>query len=284
MTEPELNPRFERVYKTSVAAHLEDLDFIEERGPFWIDQAFGLDRVDAFRRLPIEAQQEVLTGCGDDLLREACFIEMAGMRYTARMSLLARNLQEQIFYSLMGSEEAKHFCMLRPYTTQTNLNRGPDAFTGLIGEIIESADREHAIFLVQVLLEGWGLNHFSWMAKTCQSARLQVTLRNILRDEGRHHACGLALATRLITRDDYQVIVWLKELLQMVRVGPLRLLNALTDRMDSCSTRERVEILSQLDAESATKEKLDYLKRVLASQLNAKVMANLEGEGFFEPA
>jgi hypothetical protein len=280
----DLDTRFDRVFKTALGKHLGDLDFIENGISYWEASAFGLDRVDDFNALDAHARERVLSRTSEDLMREACFIEMAGLSYTAKMSLSSARLEERLFYSLMAAEEAKHFSLLRPYISESVLALGPDPFTGLIGEIIDSAEREHAIFLVQVLLEGWGLNHFSWMAGACKNENLRAIFKTILRDEARHHAGGLALAKRTVTSADRRVVNWLKEILEMVRVGPLRLVNALEDVMASRSEESRRKILEQLEARAVTRERLLYLYTMISPCVDAKVMASLEAGGMFEPA
>jgi hypothetical protein len=275
---------FDRVLKSLTNKHLNEVGFIENSSPHWPAEAFGLNNVGLFSRLDVEGQKAVLQKCSDDLLREACFIEIAGMSYTAKMSLSSNVLSERIFYSLIGAEEAKHFSQLKPFVAQSVLEQGPDHFTTFIGEIISDARREEAIFLIQVLLEGWGLNHFSWMNSGCATEPLRDVFRGILRDEARHHAGGVALLTHKFTPEDKKIVNWLSDILNMVRIGPVRLLQAITDVTGALSADQQRLIFEQLGAYKATQSKLDLLQKLLLPCVDEKLLAQFEEGGLFEPA
>lgn len=275
---------FDRVLKSLTNKHLAEAGFIENPSPHWPAGAFGLQNVGLFTNSDVQSQTAILQKCSDDLLREACFIEIAGMSYTAKMSLSSNVLSERIFYSLIGAEEAKHFSQLKPFVAPSVLEQGPDHFTTVIGEIISSAGREEAIFLIQVLLEGWGLNHFSWMNSACTTEPLRDVFRGILRDEARHHAGGVALLTSKFTADDKQIVNWLSDILNMVRIGPVRLLQAITDVTGELSVDQKRLVFEELDAHKGTQAKLDLLQKLLLPCLDEKLIAQFEEGGLFEPA
>jgi tRNA isopentenyl-2-thiomethyl-A-37 hydroxylase MiaE len=278
----EIDSRFSKVLKSAMptVAAREGV----ETSIYWGASALGLDRVDLFNSLAPEARQSVLQQCTADLMRETCFIEMAGLSYTARMSLEAKSLEERLFYSVMASEEARHFSMLQPFANPAILATGPDSFTSLIGEMIVEAEREQVIFLIQVLLEGWGLTHFSWMASHCENESLRLVLKSILKDEARHHAAGLALSKRAIGRGDKKVVAWLESILGLVQRGPVRVLQALEDHSGPLSQACRVQTLFEIEAESSVMENLLRLRSLLDQHVEISVLKRFEEKRLFEPA
>lgn len=279
----ETDARFERILNSCISLQ-PGIPVFAESSAYWNAKSLGLDRVEIFRGLSHEFQQRVLTQCTDDLMRETCFIEMAGLSYTARMSLESSKIDERLFYSLMGAEEAKHFSLLLPFANQESLTLGPDPFTSLIGEMIVEADRDQVIFLIQVLLEGWGLTHFSWMATHCENSALRAVFRSIIKDEARHHAAGLALSKRAIGPGDKRVVSWLETILEVVQRGPTRMLNALAAQAGELSVDQRAKVMAELRAESSVKENLLRLKSLLEDHVETSVLRSFEEKRLFEAA
>src|SRR5262249_61466855 len=83
-------------------------------------------------------------------------------------------------------------------------------------------DRTTLSYIVQVILEGWGISHYHALAKDCLDAGLTAVLENIIRDEGRHHASGLVLFKEHRHSPDNlkRLVDLLAEILLMVQAGP----------------------------------------------------------------
>ena len=276
------NTRFKKVLNSCFPKPAAATATVPATHIYWGAATFGLDTVDVFQRLGVELRDAVLKVVNEESMRESCFIEMAGLSYTARMGLESNCLDERLFYAMMASEEATHYQMLRPFVPTSVLDRGPDEFTQLIGEMITSADREQVIFLIQVLLEGWGLTHFSALAADCQNHDLRNVFKAILKDEARHHAAGSALLKGTIDTTDRVVCSWLEQILAMVAAGPVRVMRALEEI--SGETSHRPQILVEMNAFSTTQEKLLQIKTLIKDHVHPKLMAMLEEKSLFVPS
>lgn len=279
-----LDPRLAKILNLSLSGYRGDAVGFAERTSYWNADSLGLSSVGLFNALDLESRENVLRLHTADLMREAAYIEVAGLSYTARMSLESSKLDQRLFYATMAAEEAKHFSLLRPFVEDDAFAKGPDAFTGLIGQMIVEADREQVIFLIQVLLEGWGLNHFNWMAVNCQNDSLKAIFKIILKDEARHHAAGLALASCKVRLEDLRVVQWLEVILESVRLGPVRLLSALQSSTGALSGCLRQQVLDELDARSTVVENLARLTSLIESHVESSVLRRFEERGLLRPA
>ena len=88
--------------------------------------------------------------------------------------------------------------------------------------MIEHAPKKSLVFMIQVLLEGWGMTHYTEMTDQCLDEELTLNLKSILADESSHHGSGLILFDeRDLNREEREYILTsLKSFLQMVQVGP----------------------------------------------------------------
>ena len=47
----------------------------------------------------------------------------------------------------------------------------------MLASLIEEGDRESLVFIIQVILEGWGLTHYRSLAQGCQSEDFTEVLK-----------------------------------------------------------------------------------------------------------
>lgn len=233
----------------------------------WDLPAYGLERVKGLIEADSEAQSRVRHALARGRLLEAWAIEKAGMSYAAKMSLLAESINEQKLYSLFGAEEARHFHLI----DQTLGGQIPaeltasDPFIALLNEIIATAARRPLIFVIQVVLEGWGIEHYAAMGKACRDDALKAVLREILSDEAAHHGSGLALFNEAdLSRAERDYILEVMQVfLGMVRIGPVGVLGALETELGPWAPGQRARVLTEMDAEADTARKLALLEGFL---------------------
>jgi hypothetical protein len=254
---------------------------------YWPASHFGLDRVTIFRDAGEAEQAAILAGCSRDLLAESYFIEKSGMAFAAKMALLAERDQERMLYSLFGADEAIHFNWVSQYISgETVAGFNDNPFIQLLDEILRGDDRLILAYLVQVVLEGWGLGHYQSLMRDCFDAGLKAIFEQIIRDEARHHAGGVILFnTQPPSSQQLTVIInTLQRLLWMVQVGPQAVAAQVERVAGSLSVAQREQLFAELDCEQTTARKLATLKSLMRSAASADcILDALERSGAFRP-
>ncbi len=251
---------------------------------FWSAKHFGLPGVRAYEALGEEQQQAVLRQAGRGLLEEAYFIEKAGMAYAAKMSLSARTTEERVLYSMIAGDEACHFSEVSSYLDITPDPQG-NPFLALLTEMIETGDRDSLIFVIQVVLEGWGLTHYRAVAEGCRHPELATALHGILRDEARHHGSGMLLfdATSLSSKSERFIVEVMTRFLHMVRMGPQSVASAVIEASGGLSKRQRVELFSDLEAVDHSASRLSILRNLMVRAGAEPIIDALKDSGEFRP-
>src|SRR5262249_34244061 len=140
-------------------------------------------------------------------------------------------------------------------------------------------DRTTLSYIVQVILEGWGISHYHALAKDCLDAGLTAVLENMIRDEGRHHASGLALFNeqRHSAGSLKRLADLLAELLQMVQAGPQMVVSQIERVKGHLSQAQKMRIFAELDCETGTMSKIKTLKSLIKTAACAEaILSELE--------
>ena len=255
-----------------------------EPAAFWSAAHFGLDRAAAFRRAPGEVRQRVLIACSLGLLTEAYFIEKLGLAFTAKMVLLSETSDERRLYSLFAADEATHLSAIEPYLPESAVAGEPDdPFLRLLADAVAGGDKPGLTYLVQVILEGWGISHYQSLARGCLDDGLRRTFRRLLRDEALHHGSGVALlrGRRLPEADEAWALEIVVRLFRMVQAGPQRVVACLEEATGRLSRAERIEAFRQLDAEAQARRRLDQLRALMPA--SDPILGAVERYGVFRP-
>jgi hypothetical protein len=255
------------------------------RGPYWDANFFGLDRSSAFGRASEESRRAVLSAAGRGLLEEAYFIEKAGLAFTAKMCLLAESTEERMLYSLFSADEAEHFAAISRFVEGTPDPSG-HPFLSLLSSVIENGDRDSLVFLIQIVLEGWGLTHYRAMSGACLDPALSAALQGVLKDEARHHGSGLVLIDAgggLQASSREYVTSALVRFLSMVRAGPQGVVFAVESVLGGSTRRQRIKLLEELDTAAHAHQRLELLRGLMVRAGAGDIVADLEGEGMFAP-
>lgn len=274
----------ERINETAFRARLGDNPLlVPTQYSFWDASQFSLENSTLYRKLTDPEREAVLVEVAQMLLGEAYFIEDAGMRFAAKMNLSSQTQQERMFYSLMSGEEATHLRTIMPFLVQVpRLEDHP--FAAFIGHVIDQGSRESLLLLIQVVLEGWGLNHYSKLAKGCQDEDLCDVLRQILKDEARHHGMGLVLGSfeAVAPNERGFVIERFMEILSMVRMGPAGFVRIMDRVAGGISRADKRLFLEQTRSVLDTQMKLELLKSLMKSCLDERSMAAINERGLFK--
>ena len=261
-----------------------------EKGPpapavLWPAEYFGLHRSSLFSQCSAEQRRTILELNGESLLREGYFIEKAGIAYCARMLLSAETTEESQAYALIGADEAVHLAWLGDFLAPTVAAGPPDSFALSLARIVDNAGRDSLIYLLQVVLEGWGLSHYRELAKGCLWPPLRHRLARVVRDEALHHAGGVVLfkPERLTPTERESLVELTAGLLAAVRSGPQRVVANLACVVGGLEGSARERCFAELETESATATKLALLRKLMARPGMEWLLERLTGAGLFKP-
>lgn len=254
-------------------------------GLFWSAAYFRLNQVKYFISATPQQQQEILTIANGNLLEEIYWVEQAGVGYMAKMVILSENHEERLLYSLFSADEASHLATITPFLGTVPVFSG-DTFLSYMAEAIESDDKLLLMILLQVVLEGWGMTHYRSLAKYCLKPQLAKVLQGFLDAEARHHALGITQVKEYT--DNYSpesltnIHSALTYFLQMVQVGPQRLLTAMEKVLGYLSIQDKIQILTELETEQYTNRKLEFLRSLIIGTVPNSLMQSLETQGSFQ--
>lgn len=253
--------------------------------PFWSAAHFDLDRVSLFRSASEEEQSRVLKAASTHLLEESYYIEKSGLAFTAKMVLLSETTQERMLYSLFAADEATHLHQVESYLAAPPRAAGENPFLKLIAEIIETGNKTGLTYLIQVILEGWGVGHYRAIAHDCRDESLGLTLKQIVKDEALHHGSGVMLFNRtpIASRDKEQIIEVLVRLFSMVQAGPQSVVAALESVKGHLSETQKVKAFREIGCEAQSARRIELLKSLMSGGASGAILQGLESRGVFKP-
>lgn len=261
----------------------------KENVPIWDDEFFHLKNSSIWKTLSEDKRNTVLVTLSQKILQEAYFIESAGMAYAGKMNLAAKSKEERAFFCFVAEEEAKHLRMVESLAIfNTSLETIP-SFALLIGEIIQEATKPSHLLLIQILLEGWGLNYYKSLAKCAKDENVANAFKGILKDEIRHHSAGVILfATHkanagLSDAEVSEFLGYLERIAFMVKVGPYSACEEVFRCVEAPTTEMVETFLKETDAVLVTSGKMELLGQLLGKSLPDKVLATIKNRGILKP-
>ncbi|HEX4924619.1 MAG TPA: ferritin-like domain-containing protein [Bdellovibrionales bacterium] len=253
--------RLESVLRSAFGAS----DIVAPSAPLWNASFFGLDRTRLFKFLKTEIQDKIVAACSRNLLTEAYAIEKIGMGFTAKMSLLSETLEERMLYSAFAYDEASHFHKISQFLEEppTGLEKNP--FLAMLAHLIENEERPVLVLIIQVMLEGWGLHHYRQMVEACAFEPFTRVMKDILRDEARHHGSGLAITSRdrLTEAQKARAADIMSVLFQMVQAGPQSVVQEVDKACGGLSRNLKTQLFEDLQAEAHARTRLDLLSNLI---------------------
>ncbi len=253
---------------------------------YWNPEHFGLHQSRLFRAMGPESQRRVLDSCALTLLAESYFIEKLGLSFTAKMTLLSETTEERMLYSLFAADEASHLSQVAVFIPGGGAALLPDnPFLRLLSETVELGSRPSLTYLIQVVLEGWGISHYQGIAHDCQVEPLARALKFIVKDEALHHGSGVALAQNQerSEADRAFILEVLSSLFQMVQAGPQAVVDSLEREAGHLSRGQRIELFRELDCQAHSIPRLGLLRTLIAAADAVSLMERLERHDAFRP-
>lgn len=254
----------------------------KENVPIWDDEFFHLKEASAFKSLPADTKNKILVSLSQKILQEAYFIESAGMAYAAKMNIAAKTKEEREFFCFVAEEEAKHLRMVESLANfNTSLENIP-SFAMLIGEIIQEASKPSHLLLIQILLEGWGLNYYKSLQKSAKDENVANAFKAILKDEIRHHSAGVILFSAhkntvgLKAEEVTEFLGYLERISFMVKIGPYSACEeTFTAKGKTCKEELRA-FLEQTNSITVTAGKMELLAQLLSKSLPDDVLNTIK--------
>ena len=282
---PKIEPADKLNRILSSALEKTGIDSIEKHIPvsyFWDAKYFNLDKVKIFQdSTPVE-KSLILQLCSSGILEEAYFIEKAGVGYMAKMILLAETTEERMLYGLFAADEVTHLSQISNFLSHPEVSNNP--FLSLLEEVVQNDDKTVLLFVLQVVLEGWGLTHYRSISKDCQNPQLSSILKSFLQDESRHHATGVTLFEKQsLSKSSQEIIVEILAMfLQMVQLGPQSIVTAVEKVKGHLSKQDKINIFQQLDTENHSGSRLNLLHSLINLPNTENILKNLQMKGSFQ--
>lgn len=254
-------------------------------GIYWGPSLFSLDTCAFYRALPPTLAHDVLKRCNDFFLSDFYYLEKAGMAYCARMTLLGESTEIRQMYSLIGADEATHLTWFLPYIPPALRTHSPSQMMYLFCDVINECDTNTLYYLVQTIIEGWGVANYTMLAKHCRSVGLQGVLREIMEDEMLHHKTGQVLfeANKVDSVTAMQIQDRLRAYAETLRVGPQLIVHAFEQACGVLPIGTIENLFSELRSEVLSYSKLKLFKRLITQPGTEKFVAALEEQGCFTP-
>ncbi len=249
----------------------------------WDEDFFHLKNSGIWKTKTADEKKSILVVLGQKILQEAYFIECAGMAYAGKMNLAAQTKEEREFFCFVAEEEAKHLRMVEALANfNTSLETIP-SFALLIGEIIQEATKSSHLLLIQILLEGWGLNYYKTLAKNARDENVAAAFKAILKDEIRHHSAGVLLFSQHKKNMDEsskkEFLGYMERIAFMVKIGPYNACEEVFRHHDQATREELKNFLIETNAETVTAGKMEILGQLLGKGLPDDVLESLKESG-----
>lgn len=249
----------------------------------WPKERYQLDKSIFFNSIDKEIQNQILQHITELNLSLSAFIETSGHNYGAKMILMAETIEEKSLYALFTAEEAIH---LKEF--QNFMNFTPDPKThwhpmlNPLASAIKEGEKNTCLYIIQVLLEGFGMAHYNGLKADCLYEPLQNTYDRILKDEARHHGTGLILSkeSKLSKLENEQIFEYTREFIKSLQEANW-VINTIEKFHKPMSKKELILFNEQTDKSNVLNFRLNKLKEML-SKVNQDLVKNLEKENIFK--
>lgn len=289
ITLPKEQKEFLSLLELTAKVHGEPkkLDAIGNK-PVWQADFFNVENSETWNSLNDANKYAVLISLGHKIFQEAYFIECAGMAYAGKMNLTSNSREEREFFCFVGEEEAKHLRLIESLGGFSTSSENIPSFALLIGEIIHEASRPSHLLLIQILLEGWGLNYYKTLSNYAKDPIVVQVFKQILKDEIRHHSAGVLLFSNIkdvgfSENDVNEFLAFLERIAFMVKIGPWNLCEEVFKHKKGSSKQQLRNFLIECEGVAKTGEKMELLSQLLEKNLSKKVHGRIKAEKILLP-
>jgi hypothetical protein len=255
-----------------------------EAKTYWGAERFHLQKTKAFTSLKTDQQDIILRRLSELNLALSYFIEKSGHHYASKMILGSETCEEKTLYALFACEEATHLrlFMNSMWFTPT-LKSHYHPMLPALSEAIQYGTKNSLVFVVQVLLEGFGIAHYSGLKETCLDPELKSSFQTILKDEARHHGAGLILtkAQTIGKESEEQIFELSRKFIRSLETAHW-IPGAFEFAGSPLSTHEKTALFEQMGFEETLATRMQRLKDMFHKVNYQNVFERLEKEGVFK--
>lgn len=249
----------------------------------WNKERYQLEKSSLFSKLAPEIQNNVLKRITELNLSLSCFIEKSGHNYGAKMILLADTIQEKSLYCTFAAEEAIH---LKEFSNFVNFKIDPQIhwhpMLNPLARVIHEGEKNTCLYIIQVLLEGFGMGHYNSLKNDCNYNPLTQVFNRILKDEARHHGAGLILAkeSHLTKREREEIFEHTREFVKALQSADW-IIKTIEDFSSPLSIKEIQKYREEVNYQETIEKRLMGLKGMLLKADRENLVEDLEKEGVF---
>ena len=248
----------------------------------WPKERYQLEKSDHFLKIEPEIQNKILQHITELNLSLSSYIETSGHNYGAKMILMADTIEEKSLYALFTAEEAIH---LKEFQNFMNFKPNPEIhwhpMLNPLASAIKDGEKNTCLYIIQVLLEGFGMAHYTGLKNDCLFDPLKQTYDRILKDEARHHGTGLILSkeSQLSKYEKEQIFEYTREFISGLQEANW-IINTIEKFGNPMSTKELQKFNEQTNKSDILNLRLQKLKEMLL-KVNHDLVINLEKEKIF---
>lgn len=248
----------------------------------WGEQRYHLLRSSHFRKLKPISQSNVYKHLTNGNLAMSWYIERSGHNYGAKMILFSETQEEKSLYSLFVAEEAIHQREFENY--MLNLPDPSLYWHPLLDSLalaIKDGEKQTCLYVIQVLLEGFGISFYNGLKQTCLSDSLKNVYQRIINDEAKHHGSGV-IQTQELTPNKLikeQVFEYTRMFIKALVSADLIRKNI--DKENPMSSMQRSKFYEEIEFNKTMQDRLLKLKSMLQKVDNWNLVRRLEKDKVF---
>ncbi len=277
------NIKFKALLDNALANYVVSEKHNNIPGILWGEERYQLERASSFRKLKQVQKDNIYTHLSRSNLALSWYIERSGHNYGAKMILLSDTQEEKSLYALFVAEEAIHqreFEHFMDFVPDPNLYWHP--LLDPLAEAIREAERETCLYVIQVLLEGFGIGLYTSLKENCRLPELQRVYTRIINDEAKHHGSGVIL-THSLTPNDLvkdQVFEYTRKFIQALKSADM--MGKTLQREKKLTNKERTNFYEEIEYEKFINLRLLKLRSMLQKVDNWDLIDRLEKNNVFK--
>ncbi len=277
------NPKFKALLDNALSSYVVSEKYENLPKILWGEKRFQLERSSSFRKLRQVSKDNIYTHLTRLNLALSWYIERSGHNYGAKMILLSDTQEEKSLYALFVAEEAIHqreFEHFIDFIPDPNVYWHP--LLDPLAQAIKEAERETCLYVIQVLLEGFGIGLYTSLKESCDLPELKKVYSRIINDEAKHHGSGVILTHSLSPNDlvKDQVFEYTRQFI--IALQSADMLGSSFEREQKLSQKERSRFYEEVEYEKFMNLRLVKLKSMLQKVDNWDLIDRLEKEKVFK--
>ncbi|MFY7991734.1 MAG: hypothetical protein ACOVP4_00450 [Bacteriovoracaceae bacterium] len=250
----------------------------------WGKERYQLEKSSLFMGLDEEKQNKILAKMTQLNLSLSCYIEKSGHNYGAKMILLSDSIQEKSLYSMFVAEEAIHlkeFSHFVQFKIDPQIHWHP--MLNPLAKVIQQGEKNTCLYVIQVLLEGFGMSHYNSLKNDCEYRPLVNVFNRILKDEARHHGAGLIMAkeSQLKKIEREEIFEYTREFVKALQSANW-VIEVIEEFSSPISKQEKKKHYEETQYQSTIEKRLLMLKEMLLKADKENLVRDLEADGVFK--